>query len=107
MQEKVDYVEKTEVFSKAVRAGKRTYFFDIKSTKDCDFYLTITESKRVFDDNGKFYYDKHKIFLYPEDMATFIEGLNDSIGFINKAMAKAESKELTTISDLRLDDIEK
>jgi len=54
-----------EVFSKSVRAGKRTYFFDVKSTKSNDYYLTITESKRRFNnEDGKFFFEKHKLFLY-------------------------------------------
>ena len=51
-----------EIFSKAVRAGKRTYFFDVKATKSDDYYLTITESKKKFSDDGKFHFEKHKLF---------------------------------------------
>ena len=72
-----------EIFSKRVRAGKRTYFFDVKSTKGDDLYLTVTESKKRFRDDGTFYYEKHKIFLYKEDFEKFSEGLNDAIQFIN------------------------
>jgi hypothetical protein len=69
-----------EVFSKAVRAGKRTYFFDVKATKAEDYYLTITESKRRFNnDNGKFSFEKHKLFLYKEDFGKFTEGLTEAI----------------------------
>ena len=56
-----------DVYSKPVRAGKRTYFFDVKATKGNDYYLTITESKRRIEKDGRFAYDKHKIFLYKED----------------------------------------
>ena len=64
-----------DIYSKPVRAGKRTYFFDVKSTKDNkDFYLTITESKRRSGADGNFSYDKHKIFLYKEDFEKFAEG---------------------------------
>ena len=73
-----------EIFSKVVRAGKRTYFFDVKSTKAGDYYLTITESKKKFGDDGKFYYEKHKVFLYKEDFDKFLDGANESIGFIKK-----------------------
>jgi hypothetical protein len=66
-----------DVFSKPVRAGKRTYFFDVKATKGKDYYLTITESKRRMDSNGHFAYDKHKIFLYKEDFEKFAEGLEE------------------------------
>jgi hypothetical protein len=64
-----------EVFSKAVRAGKRTYFFDIKSTKGNDLYLTITESKKKFPDSNVF--EKHKLFLYKEDFEKFSDGLKE------------------------------
>lgn len=69
-----------DVFSKSLRAGNRTYFFDVKSTKSDDFYLTITESKRRFNnDNGKFFYEKHKLFLYPEDFQSFSDFLNETL----------------------------
>ncbi|MBO4917580.1 MAG: DUF3276 family protein [Bacteroidales bacterium] len=74
-----------DVFSKPVRAGKRTYFFDVKSTKGGDdFYLTITESKRRQERDGSFTFDKHKIFLYKEDFDKFQEGLADVIGYIRE-----------------------
>lgn len=72
-----------EVYSKPVRAGKRTYFFDVKSTKgNNDFYLTITESKKKMEHDGRFTYDKHKIFLYKEDFEKFVEGLQETIDYI-------------------------
>lgn len=71
-----------EIFSKAVRAGKRTYFFDVKSTKGNDYYLTITESKKRFGDDGKFHYEKHKLFLYKEDFEKFATGLQEAIAHI-------------------------
>ena len=77
MEENKD-LEKTEIYSKRVRAGKRTYFFDIKSTRSNDFYLTITESKKKFKEDG-FFYEKHKIFLYKEDFGKFIEALNETV----------------------------
>jgi len=70
--------EKTEIYSKRVRAGKRTYFFDVKSTRNNDFYLTITESKRRMQDDT-FVYEKHKIFLYREDFGKFIEALQEVV----------------------------
>lgn len=70
--------DKVEIYSQRVRAGKRTYFFDIKSTRSNDYYLTITESKRRFKDEG-FFYEKHKIFLYKEDFDKFIEALKQSV----------------------------
>ena len=75
--------EREDVFSKAVKAGKRTYFFDVKETKQGEKYLTITESKRKFNgDDGSFTYEKHKIFLYKEDYAKFQNALNGVINFI-------------------------
>ena len=72
-----------DVFSKPVRAGKRTYFFDVKATKgNNDYYLTITESKRKQENDGSFTFDKHKIFLYKEDFDKFQEGLAEVIGYI-------------------------
>ena len=71
-----------DVFSKPVRAGKRTYFFDVKATRGNDYYLTITESKRRQNPDGTFNYDKHKIFLYKEDFEKFQEGLSEVIGYI-------------------------
>ncbi len=77
MDEKRDN-EKQEIFSKRVKAGKRTYFFDVKATRSNDYYLTITESKRKFKEEG-FFYEKHKIFLYKEDFVKFVEALQSSI----------------------------
>lgn len=73
-----------DVYSKPVRAGKRTYFFDVKATKGNDYYLTVTESKRRVDKDGRFVYDKHKIFLYKEDFEKFTEGLEEVIKFIKE-----------------------
>lgn len=72
---------KTEIFSQRVRAGKRTYFFDVKSTRSNDYYLTITESKRRFKEEG-FFYEKHKIFLYKEDFEKFISALNETVDYV-------------------------
>ena len=80
-----------DVYSKPVRAGKRTYFFDVKATKgNNDFYLTITESKRRQEHDGSFTYDKHKIFLYKEDFEKFSEGLEDAIAFILARLGQGE-----------------
>jgi len=75
---------KQEIHSKVIRAGKRTYFFDVKSTRNNEYYLTITESKKRFGDNGKFTYEKHKIFLYQEDFEKFMESLNEVVGYIHE-----------------------
>jgi hypothetical protein len=79
MMDGLENSEREEIFSKAVRAGKRTYFFDVKSTKGNDFYLTVTESKKRFNDDGTFRYEKHKLFLYKEDFEKFMEGLNEAV----------------------------
>ena len=71
-----------DVYSKPVKAGKRTYFFDVKATKGNDYYLTITESKRKIEQDGRYVYDKHKIFLYKEDFEKFAEGLEDAVKYI-------------------------
>jgi hypothetical protein len=73
-----------EIYSKAVRAGKRTYFFDVKSTRRDELYLTITESKKRFEQDGNFHFEKHKIFLYKEDFDKFAEGLQEVITFIDQ-----------------------
>ncbi|MDP2114434.1 MAG: DUF3276 family protein [Bacteroidota bacterium] len=73
-----------EIYSKAVRAGKRTYFFDVKSTRRDEFYLTITESKKRFEQDGNFHFEKHKIFLYKEDFEKFIDGLQEVVSFIDQ-----------------------
>jgi len=75
-------VIKEEVFTKVVRAGKRTYFFDVKATRKEDYYLTITESKKHLGKEGKVYYEKHKIFLYKEDFDKFAEGLKNAVDYI-------------------------
>ena len=73
---------KEEIFTKVVRAGKRTYFFDVKATRKDDYYLTITESKKRLGKEGKVFYEKHKIFLYKEDFEKFSEGLKDAVTYI-------------------------
>ncbi len=83
MEESVNKERREEIFSRAVRAGKRTYFFDVKATRANEYYLTITESKRRFNnEQGKFFYEKHKIFLYKEDFEKFSNGLKDVLSFI-------------------------
>ena len=71
--------DREAIFAKAVRAGKRTYFFDVRTTKNSDFYLTITESKRKYNDDGTFNYQKHKIFLYKEDFEKFTDALAEAL----------------------------
>jgi hypothetical protein len=71
-----------EIHSKVLRAGRRTYFFDVRSTKADDYYLTITESKKHTGENGNIFYKKHKIYLYKEDFEQFKELLDEATNFI-------------------------
>ena len=71
-----------EIFSKVLRAGRRTYFFDVRATKADDYYLTITESKKFTNDDGSFHYKKHKIYLYKEDFDGFRESLEEMTKYI-------------------------
>ncbi|HQW05146.1 MAG: PUR family DNA/RNA-binding protein [Flavobacteriales bacterium] len=82
--------DREDVFSKAVRAGKRTYFFDVKSTRGRDLYLTITESKKHTHEDGSAHYDKHKIFLYKEDFEKFRDGLTEAFGEIDRLKGTGE-----------------
>ena len=77
-----EMMDKEEIFSKVLRAGRRTYFFDVRATKAGDYYLTVTESKKFTNDDGSFHYKKHKIYLYKEDFAGFTEILNEMTDFI-------------------------
>jgi hypothetical protein len=77
-----DMMEKEEIFSKVLRAGRRTYFFDVRSTKADDYYLTITESKKFTNDDGSFHYKKHKIYIYKEDFTEFKEILGEMTDYI-------------------------
>ncbi|MEL0456104.1 PUR family DNA/RNA-binding protein [Tamlana flava] len=77
-----DMMEKEEIFSKVLRAGRRTYFFDVRATKAEDYYLTITESKKFTNDDGSFHYKKHKIYIYKEDFEEFKEILSEMTDFI-------------------------
>jgi hypothetical protein len=80
VEEKKDN-EKVEIYSQRVKAGKRTYFFDVKPTRSNDYYLTVTESKKKFKEDG-FVYEKHKIFLYKEDFAKFVDALQQTIDYV-------------------------
>jgi len=77
-------MEKEEIFSKVLRAGRRTYFFDVRATKAGDYYLTITESKKFTNDDGSFHYKKHKIYLYKEDFAEFNDILREMTDYVIK-----------------------
>ena len=77
--------EREELYSQRVRAGKRTYFFDVRTTRGGDYYITITESKKIFNDDG-FYYQKHKIFLYKEDFNKFQDAMNDTLNHVKEEL---------------------
>ncbi|WFO16067.1 PUR family DNA/RNA-binding protein [Cellulophaga baltica 4] len=75
-------MDQEEIYSKVLRAGRRTYFFDVRSTKAGDYYLTVTESKKFTHDDGSFHYKKHKIYLYKEDFSAFKENLDEMMNYI-------------------------
>ncbi|MCL9807079.1 PUR family DNA/RNA-binding protein [Flavobacterium amniphilum] len=77
-----DMLEKEEIFSKVLRAGRRTYFFDVRSTKADDYYITITESKKFTEEDGSFHFKKHKIYLYKEDFSAFRDILDEMTDFV-------------------------
>ena len=77
-----EMLEKEEIFSKVLRAGRRTYFFDVRSTKAEDYYITITESKKFTEEDGSYHFKKHKIYLYKEDFAAFREILDEMTDFV-------------------------
>ena len=84
MEDNTGY-ENNEIYSERVRAGKRTYFFDVRSTRSGDYYLTITESKRVYKEDG-YFYQKHKIFLYKEDFNKFSKAFDGTISHIKEKL---------------------
>lgn len=81
MEEK-EFLDNEEIFSKVLRAGRRTYFFDVRATRARDYYLTITESKKFTHEDGSFHYKKHKIYLYKEDFELFKEILNEMTNYV-------------------------
>lgn len=102
----IDSRFREEIFSKVVRAGKRTYFFDVKSTRSDEYYLTITESKKRYGDNGSFSYEKHKIFLYREDFDKFVDGLQEVVDYIKEKQPEVtglksgkDNEEMDTVVD--------
>jgi hypothetical protein len=122
-----DMLEKEEIFSKILRAGRRTYFFDVRATKADDYYITITESKKFTEMDGSFHFKKHKIYLYKEDFAAFTEILDEMTSYVLNhkgeeviserhqkdfkkefASEKSEEEEIPSISsftDIEFDDI--
>ena len=101
MEEK-DNKMREEIFSKSVRAGRRTYFFDVRATRAEDYYMTITESKRHTKEDGSFYYQKHKIYLYKEDFDSFLESLKEVSDFI----IKEKGREVITLDKPEINDKE-
>ena len=104
--------DRDEIYSKPVRAGKRTDFFDVKATRNNDYYLTITESKKKLEKDGSQNYEKHKIFLYKEDFDKFAEGLDNAVAYIKAAlngetMAVQEEVETNKFDDIDFDDLSK
>ncbi len=77
-----DMLEKEEIFSKVLRAGRRTYFFDVRATRAEDYYITITESKKFTEEDGSFHFKKHKIYLYKEDFAAFADILGEMTDYV-------------------------
>ncbi|RPD98852.1 DUF3276 family protein [Aureibaculum marinum] len=121
-----EYTEQEEIFSQVLRAGRRTYFFDVRSTKAGDYYLTVTESKKFTHDDGSFHYKKHKIYLYKEDFNEFNEMLVKATDFIinekgeeviserhqkdyqkpsSEVGVEEENKSTTSFTDVSFDDI--
>lgn len=104
--------DRDEIYSKPVRAGKRTYFFDVKATRNNDYYITITESKKKQEKDGSQNYEKHKIFLYKEDFDKFSEGLDEVVAYIKAAlngdtMTTHEDVEVNKFDDIDFDDLTK
>ena len=103
--------DKEEIYSKVLRAGRRTYFFDVRSTKAGDYYLTITESKKFTNDDGSFHYKKHKIYLYKEDFVEFRDILSDMTSYIidekgEEVISEKHQKDYNKESDYNGDTVE-
>ena len=105
-------MEQEEIFSKTLRAGRRTYFFDVRSTRADDYYVTITESKKFTEEDGSFHFKKHKIYLYKEDFAAFAEILGEMTDYvldhkgeevISERHQKDYKKEVTVEEDTKTD----
>jgi hypothetical protein len=108
-EEEMENDKSGEVYSKVVRAGKRTYFFDVKSTKGNDLYITLTESKKTFNEDGRDNYQKHKIFLYKEDFEKFREGLEDVLSKIDELRTEgnfnSETSDTSAYSAVSFEDL--
>ncbi len=97
---------KEEIYTKVVRAGKRTYFFDVKATRKDDYYLTITESKKRLGNEGKIFYEKHKIFLYKEDFEKFADGLDDAVTFIGNGRDLLKSETTQSKEEIKQEPVD-
>jgi hypothetical protein len=105
-------MEQEEIFSKVMRAGRRTYFFDVRSTKAGDYYLTITESKKFTNDDGSYHYKKHKIYLYKEDFSEFQDSLNEMIQYVidekgDEVISERHQKDFKKESDMESTEVAK
>lgn len=99
-----EHLEQEEIFSQVLRAGRRTYFFDVRATKADDYYLTVTESKKFTHDDGSFHYKKHKIYLYKEDFTEFNEMLKAATNYIlgekgEEVISERHQKDFKRVSD--------
>jgi len=105
-QEKKDSFDRADVYSKIVRAGRRTYFFDVKQTKEKDQFITITESRRSTNSDGRVNYEKQKIFLYREDFLKFSDSLTELIAFIDSnSVDIPEIETIKSFTDIQYEDI--
>ena len=89
-----------EIYSKIVRAGRRTYFYDVKATRNDDYYVTVTESRKKTEKDGKFSFEKHKIHLYKEDFCKFAEGLDEVVGYIREHKPECFNPDGSAISSI-------
>lgn len=97
---------KKEIYSKVIRAGRRTYFIDVKSTREKELYLTITESKKRYENEGRFHYEKHKIFLYKEDFRKFVDNLQQVVDYIFEKQPDDYYKEEPVTDELEAEEVE-
>src|SRR5512133_1173240 len=97
--EGIERINREEIFSRAIRAGKRTYFFDVKATRKNDYYLTVTESKKRLNKEGRQFYEKHKIFLYSEDFEKFMLGLTEAVDFIKNSQPEPVLGSVTEVEE--------
>ncbi len=113
-KESIEEPEQPGLISKAIRAGKRTYFLDVKSTRKNDFFLTITESKKRYNKDGRFYYEKHKIFLYQEDFEKFSREFSEVLQQVNNLKPTAPEnftdddsiEEISDYTSVEFDDLQ-